>query len=65
MRLAAALTGTHPAMGELLVLTPDGPDSFKVAGRIAAPLLGRFDGDRLTLDDPRLRQRGTTVDLWK
>lgn len=33
---AAALTGEHPAMGELLVLTPTGKD-FRVAGRIAVP----------------------------
>jgi hypothetical protein len=34
---ALALTGSHPGMGEVLVLTPAGPDAFKLAGRIAAP----------------------------
>ena len=33
---AAALTGEHPAMGEVLVLTPAGKD-FRVAGRISVP----------------------------
>jgi phosphohistidine phosphatase SixA len=33
---AAALTGEHPAMGEVLVLTPAGMD-FRVAGRISVP----------------------------
>ena len=33
---AAALTGAHPAMGEVLVLTPAGK-SFRVAGRISVP----------------------------
>ena len=33
---AAALTGEHPAMGEVLVLTPAGGD-FRVAGRIFVP----------------------------
>jgi broad specificity phosphatase PhoE len=33
---AAALTGEHPAMGEVLVLTPAGGD-FRVAGRISVP----------------------------
>lgn len=33
---AAALTGEHPAMGELLVLAPMGKD-FRLAGRIAVP----------------------------
>jgi hypothetical protein len=33
---AAALTGEHPGMGELLVLTPSGA-GFRVAGRIAVP----------------------------
>lgn len=33
---AAALTGEHPAMGEVLVLTPSGKD-FRVAGRLAVP----------------------------
>ncbi len=33
---AAALTGEHPAMGEVLVLTPSGKD-FRVAGRLAIP----------------------------
>ena len=33
---AAALTGEHPAMGEMLVLTPAGK-SFRVAGRISVP----------------------------
>jgi len=31
---AAALTGVHPAPGEILVLTPLGKDGFRVAGRI-------------------------------
>jgi broad specificity phosphatase PhoE len=33
---AAALTGEHPGMGELLVLTPSGA-GFRVAGRLAIP----------------------------
>lgn len=33
---AAALTGEHPGMGELLVLTPSGT-GFRVAGRLAIP----------------------------
>lgn len=33
---AAALAGQHPAMGEILVLTPSGKD-FRVAGRISVP----------------------------
>lgn len=33
---AAALAGEHPAMGEVLVLTPTGKD-FRVTGRIAVP----------------------------
>jgi broad specificity phosphatase PhoE len=33
---AAALTGEHPAMGEVLVLTPTGRD-FRVAGRLSVP----------------------------
>jgi broad specificity phosphatase PhoE len=33
---AAALTGEHPGMGELLVLTPSG-GGFRVAGRLAIP----------------------------
>jgi len=33
---AAALTGEHPAMGEVLVLTPTGKD-FRVARRISVP----------------------------
>jgi broad specificity phosphatase PhoE len=33
---AAALTGEHPLMGELLVLTPTGK-SFRVAGRLSVP----------------------------
>jgi len=33
---AAALTGEHPAMGEVLVLTPAGRE-FRVAGRISVP----------------------------
>lgn len=33
---AAALAGEHPAMGEVLVLTPAGK-SFRVAGRISVP----------------------------
>ncbi len=32
---ALALTGAHPAMGEMLVLTPAGPDAFKLTGRLA------------------------------
>jgi broad specificity phosphatase PhoE len=32
---AFALTGAQPAMGEMLVLTPVGPDAFKLAGRLA------------------------------
>jgi hypothetical protein len=31
---ALALTGEHPAMGEVLVLTPAG-DGFRLAGRLA------------------------------
>jgi len=33
---AAALTGEHPAMGEVLVLTPSS-DGFRVAGRLSVP----------------------------
>ena len=33
---AAALTGEHPGMGEMLVLTPAGA-GFRVAGRLAIP----------------------------
>jgi broad specificity phosphatase PhoE len=33
---AAALTGEHPGMGEVLVLTPAG-DGFRLAGRLAVP----------------------------
>lgn len=33
---AAALTGEHPAMGEVLVLTPAGRN-FRVAGRLSVP----------------------------
>ena len=33
---AAALTGEHPGMGELLVLTPSGT-GFRVSGRLAIP----------------------------
>jgi phosphohistidine phosphatase SixA len=33
---AVALTGEHPSMGEVLVLTPSGR-SFRVAGRISVP----------------------------
>jgi broad specificity phosphatase PhoE len=33
---ALALTGEHPAMGELLVLQPQ-PGGFRVAGRLAVP----------------------------
>lgn len=33
---AGALTGEHPAMGEVLVLKPDG-DGFRVAGKLSVP----------------------------
>jgi len=33
---AAALTGEHPGMGEMLVLTPAG-DGFRLAGRLTVP----------------------------
>ncbi|MGH8720564.1 MAG: histidine phosphatase family protein [Burkholderiales bacterium] len=33
---AGALTGEHPAMGEVLVLKPDG-EGFRVAGRLSVP----------------------------
>jgi phosphohistidine phosphatase SixA len=33
----AALTGVHPAMGEMVVLTPQGDGRFAVAGRLAVP----------------------------
>ncbi len=32
---ALALTGAHPEMGEMLLLTPVGPDAFKLVGRLA------------------------------
>ena len=33
---ASALTGEHPAMGEVLVLKPEG-DGFRVAGKLSVP----------------------------
>lgn len=32
-----ALTGVSPAQGEIVVLTPGGPDGFRVAGSLAPP----------------------------
>lgn len=35
---ALALTGTHPQMGEILVLTPDGGSGFTLAGKLSVPV---------------------------
>lgn len=35
--VASALADTHPAQGEIIVLTPLGADRFRVAGRISPP----------------------------
>lgn len=32
-----ALTGVSPQQGEIVVLTPGGPDGFRIAGRLAPP----------------------------